>query len=189
MLNMEVGIKGICLFCVGILFSLSTLAMEKKVIPTAYIRVANAHGVPPSILYAIALTESGYTYARVYNPWPWTLNVEGESKRFLNLSQTLAGLNHALDQGKRVDIGIMQVNSFWHSHRVDSIEHLLDPYVNLHKGAEILLEQKRRSTNQGWWEAVGKYHAPGNDKKSLSRAAVYRDKVKKKYETYIGESL
>ncbi len=155
-----------------------------KAIPEEYVRVAARYKVPASILYAIALAESGYTKAGIYNPWPWTLNVEGCAKRFEQADEALSSLLRSIREGKHVDIGIMQVNSRWHHHRVNSISELLNPYVNLNKGAEILKEQRKRSNS--WWEAVGRYHAPGNDTTSLTRAERYRNRVKAIYDTYIG---
>ncbi len=164
----------------------ANLASEKraKAIPAEYARVAARYKVPASILYAIALAESGYTKAGIYNPWPWTLNVEGRAKRFQQADEALSSLLRSIREGKHVDIGIMQVNSYWHHHRVNSLSDLLNPYVNLNKGAEILKEQRKRSKN--WWEAVGRYHAPGNDEQSLRRAERYRNRVKLIYEKYIG---
>ena len=163
-----------------------TNADEKrvKVIPQEYTRVAARYSVPASILYAVALAESGYTKAGIYNPWPWTLNIEGRAKRFEQADEALTSLLRSIRAGKHVDIGIMQVNSRWHHHRVNSLGELLNPYINLTKGAEILKEQRKRS--KSWWEAVGRYHAPGNDAKSLRRAARYRNRVKVIYDTYIG---
>lgn len=186
---MDVFIKGICFFCIGVFSLISVVAMGKNTIPSAYIRIANTYGIPPSILYSIALTESGYTHTDVYQPWPWTLNVEGKPERYQSLLQARQGLLLALDDGKHVDIGIMQINSLWHRHRVERLDHLLDPYVNLKKGAEILIEQKKRSSSSDWWEAVGRYHAPGRDDKSMRRASNYRDKVKKKHRVYTGGYL
>ena len=49
-------------------------------VPELYARVARTHGIPATLLYAIALAESGKHVTRLNStqPWPWTLNIEGE---------------------------------------------------------------------------------------------------------------
>lgn len=160
---------------------------DKSRIPAEYERIATKHGVPPAIFYAVALAESGYTKGGIYNPWPWTLNIEGNSQRFETLVHARTRLLHVVSEGKHVDIGIMQVNSYWHRHRVSRLSDILDPYVNLNIAAEILVEQRQRS--DGWWQAVGRYHAPGNDNASLARAERYRTRVKALHEKYLGRII
>lgn len=153
------------------------ISTHVQAIPSAYRAVANQHSIPPDILYSIAFTESGYHYQSIYNPWPWTLNIEGKTYRFTNKASTLAMLKAAINQQRSVDIGIMQVNWRWHKHRFTTLESTLDPYTNLHIGAEILLEQYRLTND--WWLAVGKYHAPAKNQQSLQRAKQYSLRVKK----------
>lgn len=151
-----------------------------RVLPFEYQRVATHYDIPVAIFFSIALAESGYRTSGIYNPWPWTLNIEGEPYRFDTAVDAVAVLRDAIAQGKHADIGIMQVNSLWHAHRVAALSDLLHPHTSLHVGAMILVEQRRRS--QSWWEAVGRYHAPGRDAASLQRAQRYRDRVRSIYQ-------
>jgi soluble lytic murein transglycosylase-like protein len=146
-------------------------------IPSAYRVVAKEYSIPPNILYSIAFTESGYQYRSIYNPWPWTLNIEGKAYRFKDKASTLVRLRKAINHQQSVDIGIMQINWRWHKHRFNTIESTLDPYTNLHIGAEILLEQYHIIND--WWLAVGRYHTPAKDQRSTQRAKQYVLRVKK----------
>lgn len=160
-----------------------SLAVVAKPIPAAYQQVARQHQIPASLLYAIALAESGYTAKGIYNPWPWTLNIEGEPFRFYYGSEARQQLLTAWRERRSIDIGLMQINSLWHAHRVNRIDDLLNPYVNLNTAADILREQRQRSQN--WWEAIGRYHAPGNDSASKARARRYRKRVQTIYQQTI----
>lgn len=166
------------LFVWLMLFVLSGLSWGAKARtpPPYYQYVAEQMGVPINKFYAIALNESGLTRSGAYQPWPWTLNINGKGYRYDNYHGAEKALMDALKAGKQVDVGIMQINAYWHGHRVDHIAHLLLPHVSLIEGAKILLEQRQRS--QDWWEAVGRYHAPGNDAKSRARAKRYRERVR-----------
>lgn len=172
------------LMCV--VFSLSAYA-NKKNVPSAYQRVAEKHGIPDSIIYALALAESGYTIDGIYNPWPWTLNIEGDAQRYDTAEEALSGLQLALGKGKHVDVGIMQINTRWHTHRVPELSDFLNPHINLESGAKILAEQRERSAD--WWEAVGRYHAPNNDKRSLQRATRYRQRVEIIYKKIMEKAI
>ena len=108
-----------------------------------------------------------------------------ENHNVFRRSMKRALVNALSEAGKHMDIGIMQINSYWHGHRVESLPYLFDPLVNLHIGAVILGEQKKRSAS--WWEAVGRYHAPNNDLASLKRAEKYRQRVKKIHQKIIEE--
>lgn len=153
------------------------VSYECLAIPSAYRKVADEVNVPADILYAIAFTESGYQYQTTYNPWPWTLNIEGKAYRFSNRHSMLIKLKQAVNDKQSVDIGIMQVNWRWHEHRFDSLQAALAPYANLKTGAEILAEQYKATGD--WWLAVGRYHTPAQTERSIKRAERYRQRVKK----------
>ncbi len=165
-------------FVIVLLVSMDTSANR---IPPAYREVANKFNLPEKIFFSIALTESGYKKGGIYNPWPWTLNIEGMGYRFDSYQETLEKLYSALAVGKKVDIGIMQVNSYWHKQRVNHLQELLNPHTNLDIAAMILMEQRNKSRN--WWDAVGRYHAPARDEKSKRRAEQYRQRVRRIYNT------
>ena len=153
-------------------------------IPSAYRDIAILKGIPADILYAVAITESRYPYINSSNitvsePWPWSLNVDRIGYRFNTRLKAHHALVTAVKSGQSVDAGIMQISWRWHQQRFESLWTALDPSTNLGVGADILLEQYRRTSD--WWMAVGAYHAPGTDTVSLLRAEQYRQRVKRNW--------
>lgn len=143
--------------------------------PPAYILAANAANVPPEILYAVALTESGTKVANGHlRPWPWTLNIKGKGYLFNSQREACYMLNQALTttSSKRIDVGIAQINIGYHGQYVSSPCELLEPYTNLRIAAK-LLQQHYQQGSPDWLIVAGKYHAPNNP----TNAARYRSKV------------
>ncbi len=147
-------------------------------VPEGYLQVAQAQGVPATVLYAVALTESGAALASgKQQPWPWTLNVEGRPYRFPTRLEAWQALHAHLARGAtRIDIGLMQVNWGYHQRALGDPWRALDPYHNLTVGASILRAQYRHAGD--WRQAVGRYHAPNHveraDRYSLHVATWYR---------------
>src|SRR3546814_5336225 len=50
--------------------------------PPAYQLAAQRAGIPSTVLYAVALQESGIRRNGRIVPWPWSLNVAGQSRRY-----------------------------------------------------------------------------------------------------------
>ena len=116
------------------LTSASELSETERHIPMVYRLVGIEAGVPYTILYAIALAESGYTAPSngQYRPWPWTLSLNGDSHRFANRTEALALLQERIHSGKRnIDVGLAQINYQYNGSMFPSLAHALDPEVNL----------------------------------------------------------
>lgn len=148
---------------------------QHTTVPEPFGRIAKDHGIPVTLLYAIALAESGKHIARLQTtqPWPWTLNIEGEGRYYLSRQAAIQAARQALASGIRsVDMGLMQVNWAYHEAALRSVESAIDPVFNLEVGATILAACYRARGD--WWAAVGCYHAPANPK----RAARYRGRVR-----------
>lgn len=147
-----------------------------------YETVAAYVGVPPKMLYAIAMTESGFYDQGESAPWPWTLNVEGNAKRYPDRKSMFDGLMSSLRSGQtRVDIGLMQVNWYWQFDRIDSPWTITDPIVNLKVGAAILRHHFLESGD--WWEAAGRYHRPAQTPEHQAAALRYSEKVRSALQT------
>ena len=151
--------------------SASVLAQE--IPPPAYQIAASRAGVPSPVLYAVALQESGMLRDGKFVPWPWSLNVAGETRRFGNQAEACSGLLAALRQVRatRVDAGFSQINLGYQKHRYRHPCELLDPYRNLVIAAEILREQY--DPREDWLLAMGRYHRPAGG----APAARYRKSV------------
>jgi soluble lytic murein transglycosylase-like protein len=141
--------------------ALCSLSHAEDAVPPAYRLVADDYGVPATLFYAIALTESGKRIESkdCRRPWPWTLNIAGRPRYFSTRWQAWLALDQSLQSGQQsVDIGLMQVNWRFHGERLGNSWLALEPNHNLAVGAEILKNcyAKRRD----WWASVGCYHAP-----------------------------
>jgi hypothetical protein len=131
-------------------------------VPEAYWVIAQEEQVPATILYAIALTESGMRIGTgSFRPFPWTVVSQGKSLRFNNRIEAIAKTNSLLASGvTNIDVGLMQTNLHWHGYRFKSVTQALDPWVNVRNGARILrAEQQRKRCKPDWWCAVGRYHS------------------------------
>ena len=146
-------------------------------IPSGYVKIANSHGVPPSILYGISRVESNRA-DRKYGgskPWPWTLNVNGVGYYFESRQNAYEALKQHAGAGRRVDIGPAQVSWNYHQSRLGTLWKALDPYHNLDVGAQILREMFELTCKSrcDWWRAIGMYHSP----KDGAQAQRYRLRV------------
>lgn len=147
----------------------------QEVPPPAYQLAAQRAGIPSTVLYAVALQESGIRRNGRIVPWPWSLNIAGESHRFVSQAEACAGLQQAMRSTAhtRIDAGLGQVNLGYHKHRFASPCDLLDPYRNLAIAAEILHEQ--HMPGEDWLLAIGRYHRPaGGEPAARYRRSVSR---------------
>jgi len=143
-------------------------------VPNGYRAIAAEYEIPYSVLYAIALAESGMgsNDNSIRRPWPWTLNVAGRGHYYSSRKSAWHALNYFLARGeKSIDIGLMQVSWKYHKDKLGNTWQALDPYHNLRIAAVILQDcfKQRRD----WWASVGCYHSPKNS----VRAQRYRLRV------------
>lgn len=146
-------------------------------IPPGYQTIAREYQIPASILYAIALTESGLRLKRkAFRPWPWTLNVAGKPRRYKTRKAAHEALAYYLKQGIRsIDIGLMQVNWRYHHKKLGTPWQALDPYHNIRTGAHILRTEYKHIKQ--WNRAIGRYHSPGKTSAQKRRAKRYLSRV------------
>ena len=128
--------------------------------PPAYQLAAHDANVPSSVLFAIALQESGTHLRGRLLPWPWTLNIVGRPHRFATRQAACQTLLQALARhdAKRIDVGLGQTNLGYHGQRFSSPCEALDPYRNLAVTAALL--QEHHATSGDWVSAAGRYHRP-----------------------------
>jgi hypothetical protein len=124
-------------------------------------------GINVSTLYGIATQESGMRWKDgTFRPWPWTLNVniggngiKAGSRRYESKLLAEKGLKEIINAGiSNVDVGIMQVNLFWHRNKVSNDLALLDPITNINVAAQYLRDINKKNINK----TVSDYHAPTN---------------------------
>jgi len=168
---------------IGLLVA-SGIAQAQQTPPAAY-QLAAAHAdVPASILFAVALQESGMTLRGRLIPWPWTLNIAGRAHRYTNRTETCSALRYTLQRlpGTRVDVGLGQINVGYHGHRVDEPCQLIDPYRNLMIAAMLLREH--HTPGGDWLTTVGHYHRPAGG----APAERYRRSVEQHLERILGSN-
>ena len=141
--------------------------------PKAYAVTAQRWGVPAWLMFGVALQESKIKFGERVLPYPWTLCVQGQGRRFSNYEQTLRALREVVARGvENVDCGAMQVNWRWHQDKLGTLERALDPYPNLATGASILRGHFNRHGD--WRRAVALYHTGAEDTaEKRSRGARY----------------
>lgn len=160
-------------------------AHTRQAPPPAYQIAAQTAGVPASILFALALQESGAMLHGRLIPWPWTLNIAGKPHRYATRVQACSALKHALRSkpATKIDAGLGQVSVGFHGHRVRQPCDLLDPYRNLAVTATILGEQ--HNPGEDWSVAIGRYHRPAGG----IRAVRYERAVRRHLTRLLGTSM
>lgn len=119
------------------------------------------YDLPPNLLHAIAITESGKwnLQEKMILPWPWTLNVMGKGYYFETQQQALQYLRKLLSEGiEQIDIGCAQVNWLHHGkHHFQTPENALNPIINTAYAAYFLTQNYQITKN--WRHAVARYHS------------------------------
>jgi soluble lytic murein transglycosylase-like protein len=117
-------------------------------------------GLPPGLLLAIALVETGRSDPRTgrYEPWPWSWNVEGEAGLAPSRQTAVDQVRALLAAGRRsIDIGCMQVNLLHHPDAFSGPEEGFDPAASVRYAIRFLKSLYARSGS--WGQAIADYHS------------------------------
>jgi hypothetical protein len=139
----------------------------------AAIRAAErAAGIPAQLMAAIGRVESGRRAADgSVNPWPWSINAEGEGRIFESKAEAVAAVRALQARGVRsIDVGCMQVNLMHHPDAFASLEQAFDPAANAAYAARFLVELHGQTGD--WPAAAALYHSA-----TPELGAEYRRKV------------
>jgi soluble lytic murein transglycosylase-like protein len=122
-------------------------------------RAAQVHAVPLGVLYAVGLTETG----RGDSMRPNALNIEGRATYDNTLADAVRTFHAAQASGKKlIDVGCMQINSYYHAKSFASLQDMFDPAKNVDYAARFLRQLRAREGS--WTMAVARYYAgPNND--------------------------
>lgn len=116
--------------------------------------------LPPRLLGAISLTETGRpepATGRV-RPWPWTINAEGEGHFYQTRQDAIAAVKALQDRGVRsIDVGCLQVNLMYHPAAFASLQDAFDPGANATYAAHFL--NALYANSKDWPTAVAAYHS------------------------------
>ena len=130
-------------------------------------------GLPPGLLLAIALVETGRGDPRSgrIEPWPWSWNAEGEGHVEPTRDAAVAGVTGVLASGRRsVDVGCMQVNLLHHPTAFATPAEGFDPTANIRYAIGFLKALQVRTGN--WAGAIAQYHSADAERGGLYQRRV-----------------
>jgi hypothetical protein len=133
--------------------------------------VSQETGVPTEIIKAVCTHESQSFHNGKRQPWPWTLNVGGKGLWFKTKRSAVAYAELELMDGTepvKLDIGMCQINWYWHGEEFASISVLMDPIENIKYAAKHLKDLKK---GKSWEYAIGAYHSPSNQVRAKAYAS------------------
>jgi hypothetical protein len=143
---------------------LSGLARSVPLSPALECRQAiaaaeRAGNIPTPLMAAIARIESGRPDAQgVVNPWPWTINAEGEGHYYASKAAAIAAARAMQARGIRsMDVGCMQVNLMHHPDAFASLDQAFDPMANAVYAAHFLNQLFAQTGD--WAKATAAYHS------------------------------
>lgn len=127
---------------------------------TAVTTAEYVNRLPPRLLGAISVTETGRIDAASgrLRPWPWTLNAEGSGHYFETLREAIAAVQTLQARGVRsIDVGCLQVNLMYHPNAFASLEQAFDPRGNADYAARFL--NALFANGKDWTHAIAAYHS------------------------------
>jgi len=116
--------------------------------------------LPPRMLQAIALVESGRfdEQSGTVHPWPWTINAEGQGHFYETKAQAIAAVQALRARGVHsIDVGCAQINLMFHPDAFASLDEAFDPIANTRYAARFL--NQLHGPGRDWAYAIGAYHS------------------------------
>ncbi|MDC0434764.1 hypothetical protein OAM69_03885 [bacterium] len=170
----------------GVLYACEAPQNTASSIPGIYKESALTAGVPYKLLYAVAIAESNNPNEAAFEPWPWTLNVNGKGMYFATKAEAVVTLTRELGKGTRnIDICAGQINYRYNHHLIPDINKALDLKPCLAAATHVLNRELRycklKLRKRDWWCAVERYHSPGKSVNQRQRAIKYAARVKSIY--------
>lgn len=130
-------------------------------------RTENKYGIPEKLMLAISTVES------TLRPWAVYARPGGKptSKFFKTKEQAVQYIKELKQEGRiNINIGSMQINLQSHGERFQSIEHALDPKINIDYAGYMLKSLYKRL---GSWEMAVRHYHTSKDEYNLP----YKDVV------------
>ena len=142
--------------------------------PLAIVKQEQKSAIPPFLLHAISLTESGRLAPdKTVRAWPWTVMAQGKGRYYKTKTEAINAVKGLKKQGVRnIDVGCMQINLKYHPKAFKNLDEAFDPYKNTAYSAKFLTDLRRDYNS--WTKAVGYYHS-----REHIRSKGYRNKVLK----------
>jgi hypothetical protein len=127
---------------------------------TAVTTAEYVNRLPPRLLAAISLTESGRVEPATgrVRPWPWTINAEGVGQFFETRQEAITTVKALQAQGvQSIDVGCLQVNLMYHPDAFPSLEDAFEPRTNANYAARFL--NALYAVRKDWAVAIAAYHS------------------------------
>ena len=126
---------------------------------TAIARAEQRYALPPGLLEAVALVETGRRdRAGTLRPWPWAVNAQNQGLFFNSAAEAIAWVRNAQRKGiASIDIGCMQVNQAQHPDSFVSLNEAFAPEANVNYAARFLFQLHTETGD--WLQAAGYYHS------------------------------
>lgn len=142
-----------------VLWSAAASRAAAHVCDTAAGVAARDSGVPRVIMLTITRIETGRGGPKAApDPWPWTLNIAGQSRWYPDAEAALAAATQAVARGiQNIDIGCFQLNYRWHGGSFSSLSAMLNPAQNAGYAAEFLRDLHDEFGD--WTAAAGAFHS------------------------------
>ena len=158
--------RAFCLCLITLLGSTWAVSETSKLAGTHWETVAQKHELRPTLLYALALAESGVERKPgMISPWPWVIRAPDTRGYYDSKEEALKALPwFQARYGNMIDIGMGQISVRWNGHRVNSPEQLMDPETNLNVMAQILREALNSTDDQVL--AIGRYYTWSDEAKA-----------------------
>lgn len=134
-----------------------------------------AKRIPPGLVHAVALAESGRWSERDKStkPWPWTVTSGQESFYLPSKEEAIVKVEELRASGRtNIDVGCMQINLHYHPDAFSSLNDAFDPNKNVAYGTKFL--KNLRDQTRSWGKATAYYHS-----QTRARGIAYRNKVYK----------
>jgi len=161
------------LFCLSLAGGQAASAPAPLSCAPAIVAAEDAQRLPPRLLEAIAQVESGRPDQATgrLQPWPWTINAEGQGAFFATEAQAIAAVRDLQVRGVRsIDVGCLQVNLMYHPAAFATLEQAFDPRANAAYAARFLNDLHAASND--WSSAIAAYHS-----QTAALGADYRRRV------------
>jgi hypothetical protein len=146
------------LICLILLAASAARADPADLCRDVAVAAADRHGIPPEVLLAVTLTETGRSVGGALQPWPWAINHAGDGAWYPTEADAVTAIGRLTGQGLRnFDVGCFQLNHRWHAGAFTSAEDMINPSRNADYAAQFLRE--KYADTQDWGLAAAAYHS------------------------------
>ncbi len=117
-------------------------------------------GIPPHLLEAVSLAESGRWDAEGKESfaWPWTVTSRGKGTFYDTKPEAIRAVQALkIKNVSNIDVGCMQINMHYHPDAFASLDEAFDPTHNVEYAARFLA--KLFAVKKSWPEAAAAYHS------------------------------